>query len=93
MATRMALVACIDATEGPWTLAKGNETGIKIVCLGEGERVGLRMEVEDVSDIAIFDSAGSYPFPWQGIKRYRVVKEVDDGVKGSPTTVEIILNV
>lgn len=92
MATRVALVACEQATEGPWTLAKGNEQGIKIVQLGEGERISLEVKIDGIFGFATFDQAGSFSLPWSRFDRYRVVKEVNDGVRGSPTTVEMILN-
>ena len=92
MATRMALVACDTTTEGPWTLAKGNEKGIKIIHMVEGERVSLEVEVDGVSNIVTFDQPGSFPLQLDIFSRYRVLKQVDDAVRGSPTTVEIILN-
>lgn len=92
MATRLALVACSESTEGPWTLAKGNERGIKIVHLVEGERVSLEVKIDSVYGVAFFDQPGSFPLPWERIDKYRVSKEVSLNVRGSPTTVEIILN-
>lgn len=92
MATRMALVACTNATEGPWTLSKGNESAIKIVHLVDGERVVLDMRIGDLSDTHQYDLPGTFPLPWKRMDRYRVIKEVDDGVRPSPTTVEIVLN-
>lgn len=92
MATRVALVACSESTEGPWTLAKGNESGIKIVHLLEGERVSLEVKVDGIYGVATFDQPGSFPLPWSRFDKYRIVKEVDSGVRGSPTTVEVILN-
>lgn len=92
MATRVALVACMNAAEGPWTLAKGNETGVKIVHLVDGERVGVEMKIGDLSDTHFFGLPGTFPLPWKRMERYRVIKQVDDGVRPSPTTVEIVLN-
>jgi hypothetical protein len=92
MATRVALVACSETTEGPWTLAKGNESGIKIVHLCEGERVRLEVDVAGTSSTKTFDQSGSYPLQIDIFNKYRVIKEVDPEVRGSPTTVEIILN-
>ena len=92
MATRVALVACSESTEGPWTLAKGNESGIKIIHLVEGEHVELHMEIGEVKDHSVFLSPGVFPLPWRRMDRYRVCKHVKDGVSPSPTTVEIVLN-
>ena len=92
MAMRVALVACTDATEGPWTFARGNETAIKIVHLVSGERVVVDMKVGDLSENTTFDQPGTFPLPWKRMEKYRVIKQVDDGVRPSPTTVEIVLN-
>lgn len=92
MATRVALVACIDATEGPWTLAKGNEVGIKISSLVEGERIELMMEVGELKESVTFDQSGTFPLFWRRMEKYRVCKLVKDGTKPGSTTVEIVLN-
>lgn len=92
MATRMALVACSAATEGPWTLAKGNEHAVKITHLVSGERVVLDMRIGDLSETQAYDSPGTFPLPLKRMERYRVIKQIDDGIRPSPTTVEIVLN-
>lgn len=92
MGTRLAMVAVEGPMEGSWTLAKGNEQGIKIVHLMKGERVCLEVKIDKISGFAIFDQPGSFPIPWTRFDKYRVNKEVDSEVIGSPTTVEIILN-
>jgi len=92
--TRLALVACIDETDGPWTRAKGNEVGVNVVHLMRGERVLIEMEGRfQHASRRIFDyhDPGSFPLDFSGCDRYRVCKKVT-GVDSAPTTVEIILN-
>lgn len=91
--TRLALVACKTASEGQWTLAKGNESGVKVSHLGEGERVRLDIETEADKHSIYFDSTGSFALrELPRFVRYRVSKEVRGGTVASPTTVEIELN-
>lgn len=92
--TRLALVACKTASEGQWTLAKGNEVGVIVRHLGEGERVRLDIETGTSKDSIYFDSSGSFSLlELPKFVRYRVSKEVRQGDAASPTTVEIELNV
>jgi hypothetical protein len=88
MATRLALMACRVATQGPWTLAKGNEKSVKIVHLMEGEYIELISEKGSVR----FEQPGVFPFPWDRIYRYRVDKFIAPDAIPSPTTVEIVLH-
>lgn len=91
--TRLALVACKTASEGQWTLAKGNESGVKVAHLGEGERVRLDIETESDRTSIYFDVTGSFVLlDVPRFVRYRVSKEVKSGAAASPTTVEIELN-
>ncbi len=92
MGTRVALLACVGTAEGPWTIAKGNEAALKVVHLMEGEHVRVEIMVGDLQDQITYDSPGVFPLPWKRIDRYRVCKVVDDGVSGSPTTVEVVLD-
>lgn len=90
--TRVALVACMSATEGPWTLAKGNESGIEIIHLLEGERIRLDIEVEKSLTSLFFAEPGSYPVGFMDAERYRVSKELGDEVdRPAPTIVRILL--
>lgn len=94
MASRMALVGCKSTTDGPWTQAKGNEIGLRVVHLLEGEQVRLEMEVGEIHDSATFLHPGLFAWPFgPRADRYRVCKEVAAGVEGSPTTVEVMLRV
>lgn len=92
MATRIALVACTNKTDGAWSSAKGNERAIKIIHLVDGEHVVLEAEIGDLRHQEEFSVPGVFPLPFRRMERYRVGKWVDDGVKPSPTTVEIILD-
>lgn len=90
MAFRLALVACSAALEGPWTLAKGNEVGLEVIHLMEGERVRLDMESDTEPLVQYhYDQPGSFPVFFAG-RRYRVSKEVT-GDNNSPTIVKILL--
>lgn len=89
---RVALVACKNSAEGPWTSAKGNEVGFVVRGLGEDEQVVIEMIDED-GDVFEFTSSDDGLFilaqEFARSVRYRV-KKVNG--QGSPTTVEIYLN-
>jgi hypothetical protein len=89
---RLAMVACMDAIEGPWTFAKGNEVGVQIIHLMEGERIRLELDYGKISDHVEFDSPGAFPLKFGAVKRYRVCKIADEGVVNSPTTVKVKLH-
>lgn len=93
---RLALVACKDAAEGPWTLAKQNETGLNIIGLGSGESVVLEMQNGVLTDRFVFLKVGNYdwPKPKFVVDRYRMVKETseDEFFTPQPTTVEVYLS-
>jgi hypothetical protein len=84
----------IAETEGPWSRAKGNEVGVNVVHLMEGERVVVEMEgrfQHAVRKLFDYNEPGSFPLNFYGCDRYRVCKRVH-GTGSAPTTVEIILN-
>lgn len=89
---RLALVACVGSHEGPWTLAKGNETAVKIVGLGEGEHVVLDCKIGELQESTIFDEGGVFPLPLRRMEKYRLRKVVNGCKQSKPTTVEMILN-
>lgn len=90
---RLAMVACLDAVEGPWTFAKGNESGIEIVHLLEGERIRMDLDYEGALAHLEFETPGAFPLVVAaGFRRYRVCKLSDEGVPKSPTTVKVKLN-
>lgn len=91
MAARTALACCRVETEGAWSTARGNERAIKIVGLTEGEYVQFVAQVGDLNHHEEFTKEGVFPLPKQ-LVRYRVGKRMDAGVRGSPTTVEILLD-
>lgn len=86
---RLALVAMKNATEGPWSRAKGNEVAVQILHLVEGEQVRLDMEIGELSESTVFNQPGLFPLPLRRCERYRVSKTQS---QGSPTTVEIVLD-
>jgi len=92
MKTRVALVAAKSSVEGVWCSSKGNESGVRIIHLVQGEHVRVDIAVGELQDSALFCQPGVYPLPWKRFERYRVAKQVDDGVDPSPTTVEMVLN-
>jgi len=89
MATRLALVNCKGPTEGPWTIAKGNESGLEIFALGEGSLIRFDCEVDGLTKTYDFNKPGEHPLPKLDITRYRVSKVGDSNLA---TIVRIILN-
>lgn len=92
MAFRLALTNCVNAYEGPWHNAKGNEKGLEIIYLLEGERIELELSADGASHKSTYSSPGLFPFPQVPFNRYRVNKQVDEGVQSSPTIVRVQLN-
>ena len=89
------MVGCKEMPEGPWTLAKGNEVGLKIVYLMEGELVRLELVFSESScETHEFNQPGEYPFPVNGsvLQKYQINKHVNEGVEPSPTRVEVLLS-
>lgn len=54
MKTRLALVAFREAGAGPWVRSRGNETGIRVQGLADGERVIAFIEMEGVIQLHSF---------------------------------------
>lgn len=86
MPSRLALVACFGPHEGPWLRARGNETSVKVTCLGEGEIVVMRSEKESIQTSENFTSNGIFPLP-KAISRVSFKKLGGH----SPTTVELVI--
>lgn len=87
MFTRLAMVACYGPHEWPWLRARGNETGIRVTCLGEGEYVVMRHQngTSEVHETMI-SSEGVFPLP----DRFsRISFKKLGGVK--PTSVELLV--
>lgn len=99
MRSRVAMVGCKEMPEGPWTLAKGNEVGLKVVHLMEGEYIRLVLVFDDSSKETIeYYDPGEYPFHSNGfskesvLKKYQLSKHVNEGIDPSPTRVEVLLS-
>jgi len=87
-AIRLALVACKEATIGPWIVAKGNELRVKVSRLAEGECVRIEMEGGHATEL---QEPGTFLLtPMTKKNRYRVVKETNGCEHPMPTTVEVI---
>lgn len=83
------MLGCKTSASGPWARPNGKELGLRIIHLLKGERV----LVETEQSVFHFNEPGSFPLGQLATaSRYRVCKEVDEGVEGSPTIVEVILN-
>lgn len=92
MSSRLALVEVKLPHEGPWTIAKGNESKIEILGLGHGELVVLELETPNGLVTSEYFQFGVYAWPSAEITRYRVVKAKCDVEYPHPTTVRILLN-
>jgi len=90
MPSRLAMIACREAYEGPWTIAKGNESKLEIFGLGQAEGIKLELETSEGLQSFEFSSNGLYAWPTQG-SRYRVCKVVGN-LGYHETTVRILLN-
>lgn len=87
MFTRLALVACFGPHEGPWLRARGNETGVRITCLGDGEHIIMRHQNGTAEVIEqMLSGEGVFPLP-SGFRRISFCKV--GGTK--PTTVELVV--
>jgi hypothetical protein len=87
MITRLAMVACFGPHEGPWLRARGNETGIRVTCLGEGEMVVARHQNGSAeTHETMLTSNGIFPLP---PKFSRISFKKLGGAK--PTTVELVV--
>lgn len=70
MKTRLALVACKDSTQGPWIRPRGNETGVRVQYLGEGERIIMIYEQHGTQFHEHLDDEGTFDLPpdWSKIR-------------------------
>lgn len=87
MRTRLALVACKASHQGPWLRARGNETGVRVMKLGKGERVMMVAEQGSVQTMTEFSTEGTFPLP----KFSRVRFDKLAGEECMPTFVEIVV--
>ena len=91
MSKLLALLACVEAHEGPWLRPCGRETGVEVYPeLGSGERVELEVEGDPVYDKITFALLGGFTplTALAKVTRFRVVKTG----RGTPTSVEIVTN-
>lgn len=89
MGTRLALINCKDAYEGPWALSKGNEIGLEIFMLGKGAFVRFECETDGQLCSQDYYVAGEHSLPKKSFQRYRVSKV---GASHSGTIVRVQLN-
>lgn len=84
------MVACFGPHEGPWLRSRGNETGVRITCMAEGECVTMRHQngTAEVHEM-VFRTEGTFPLTGVNFRRVRFVKQ--GGVK--PTTVELVVGI
>ena len=88
MATvRLALVNVVGAYEGPWFRPKGNEVGVEVSELVDGEELWLEMAMTQ----ALRLQSGFTPFTFEE-QSYRFVKKIDPSCAPVPTLVRIHLN-
>src|SRR6267154_1864426 len=89
---RMIAVGVVGSWAGDWQIVQGNERAAVASPIGDGEKVWLEEEGDDVCDVV---NLGPIPIIldvtfW---RRYRVIKDGSRAKHELPTTVEIILNV
>ena len=81
MKTRLALVAAKGHCEGPWMRSRGNEIGIRVRSLGEGESIVVDLEYRGIPMqpmLLYHDDTFDLPKGWD---RLRILKRCleDDG--------------
>jgi hypothetical protein len=87
------MLSCRTPYEGPWSIAKGNETGLEIVNLSEGEAVELELNGKSGLHTSVYAQAGSFPLPKVKFSKYRVCKRHLHKVENpSPTIVRVLLD-
>jgi hypothetical protein len=88
MKTRLALVAFEGPATGPWVRTRGNETGVQISVLGEGECVFMDWEANgSPKEPVLFFHEGTFDLP-EGWDKVRFRKES----AGLKTNVSIVHN-
>lgn len=89
MKTRLALVASYDSIEGPWLRARGNETGVRVLGLGQGERIFMDIEANgSTKESVLLASEGTFSLP----KAWNKVRFRKEGVGLKPTQVELLVD-
>lgn len=98
MRTRAAMVACVDEMEGPWARLSGDEAGLMVTELQNGERVSLELKNTNPGvprEKYFYSQEGPFPVEFNAARftHYRIGKVNRPGVVPKPATVEILLNV
>jgi hypothetical protein len=91
MKTRLALVACLGPADGPWIRSRGNEKGVRVQGLADGERIISRLVLADGSTtVAELGRNDTWPLPdnWTKIMFEKQCKD-DCGV--GHTQVELLV--
>lgn len=90
MASKLALLACTETREGPWTRTQGRETGFRVAGVGEGDLVFIDYELRGFTKHASYEvGEGQHPFHHADAVRFRVRKIVEDKATTQPTTVTV----
>lgn len=84
-------MVAFEEGEGPWTLTKGNECGVQVLGLKDGESLHLETDSGSSGTSIQFSSGVTAIFPANS-KRYRFVKKVPEGIAPSKTSVEVLIN-
>lgn len=93
MATRLAMLGCNKPYEGPWAIAKGNESGLEITGLASGEAVELQLCSKSGIHSYTFAKPGCFAIPKTGYDKYRVSKKhLSEVEKPSSTIVRVLLD-
>jgi hypothetical protein len=93
MKSRVALVACVDSTDGAWTYVRGNEASVHVVGLTDGECVFVDLEAPTPTknrERRFIRVDGTHPISFRDFRRYKIGKL--SGPSGQPVTAEVMLN-
>jgi hypothetical protein len=82
-------MAAFEQGEGPWVVATGKETAVRVGPLKEGEM--LSMEVEGLLGFRHL-LLGVSPIQLKKGQRYRFIKKIPENARPSRTCVEVILD-
>lgn len=83
---RLVMMSCKGPHTTPWMLPQGGERIVRILHLLAGEHVVIE-QADQFSEL-VYSDPGEYIFVPES--RFRVRKELDAEVVGSPTIVEVL---
>ncbi len=92
MKSRLALVAVVDAYDGPWARIEERSARFEVRGLGEEEHVAVQFDESTEVGVQLGElglTQGVNLLMTQNWLRYRVCKSTLNGAHGSPTTVEV----